>query len=159
MVFKVCNHLNQRFFKFNEISSSQSKKIFHSCCKINFSSSIDEVKSPNRSKTEDIKLSKPHFYDENDFMTAFTLIVSLSGFHNIPKALSNGILSKSRLTDWQLADKSSWGKDFKISLSFTTNLVKMESPFFQNFAYFFAYIYSFCLTWKRIWKIVYVKIF
>ena len=36
-------------------------------------------------------------------MTAFTLIVLLPGFRNIPKALSNGILSKSRLTDWQFA--------------------------------------------------------
>ena len=62
-------------------------------------------------------------------MTAFTLIVSLSGFHNIPKALSNGILSKSRLTDWQMADKSSWGKDFKTFLSFDTNLVKWNPPF------------------------------
>ena len=57
-------------------------------------------------------------------MTAFTLIVSFSWFHNIPKVPSNGILSKSRLTDWQFGDKSSWG----------------------NFVYFFAYIYSFCLT-------------
>ena len=48
---------------------------------------------------------------------AFTLIVSLFGFHNIPKALPNRILSKSRLTDWQFDDKSSWGKDFKISLN------------------------------------------
>ena len=40
-------------------------------------------------------------------MTAFTLIVWLSGFHNIPKAFSNGIFSKSRLTDWQFVDKSS----------------------------------------------------
>ena len=45
-------------------------------------------------------------------MTAFTLIASLFGFCYIPKALSNGILSKSRLTDWQFADKSSRGKDF-----------------------------------------------
>ena len=57
MVFKVCSHFNQGAFKFNEISSSQSKEIMHSCCKINFASSIDEVKSPNRSETEDIKLS------------------------------------------------------------------------------------------------------
>ena len=63
-------------------------------------------------------------------MTAFTLIVLLPGFRNIPKALSNGILSKSRLTDWQFAYKSSWGKDFKISLSFDTNLVKWNPPFF-----------------------------
>ena len=69
------------------------------CCKINFASSIDGVKSPNGSKTEDIKLSKPLFDDENDFMAAFILNVSLSEFHSIPKALSNGILSKSRLTD------------------------------------------------------------
>ena len=41
-------------------------------------------------------------------MIAFTLIVSLFGFCNIPKALSTGILSKSRLTDWQFADK--WDK-------------------------------------------------
>ena len=40
-------------------------------------------------------------------------------------------LSKSRLIDWQFADKSSWGKDFKISLSFDTNLVKWNPPFFK----------------------------
>ena len=62
-------------------------------------------------------------------MTAFTLIVSLSVFHNIPKALSNEILS--RLTDWQFADNSSWSKDFKISLSFDTNLVKWNPPFYK----------------------------
>ena len=88
MFFKVCSYFNQRLFKFGGISSSQSKEIFHSCCKINFASSIDGVKSPNGSKTEDIKLSKPLFDSGNGFMTAFTLIVSLSGFHNIPKALS-----------------------------------------------------------------------
>ena len=64
-------------------------------------------------------------------MTAFTLIVSLSGFQNIPKAPSNGILSMSRLKDWQFADKSSWGKDFKISLSFHMNLVKWNPLFFK----------------------------
>ena len=86
--FKVCSHFKQRFFKFSGISSSQSKEIFHSCCKINFVSTLDGVKSPNR-------------YD------CFYLIVLLSGFHNIPKALSNEILSKSRLTDWYFAEKSS----------------------------------------------------
>ena len=106
-VFKVCSHFNQQFFKFNGISSFKSKEIFHSCCKINFASSIDGVKSPIGSKTENIKLSKPLFDTENDFMTAFTLIVWLSGFHNIPKALSNGILPKHRLTDRQFAHKSS----------------------------------------------------
>ena len=50
-------------FKFNGISSSQSKEIFQSCCKISFSSSIDRVKGPNGSKTKDIKLSKPLFDD------------------------------------------------------------------------------------------------
>ena len=104
MFFKVYSHFNQRLFKFDVISSSQSKEIFHSCCKINFASRIDGVKSPNGSKTEDIKLSKPLFDGGNGFMTAFTLILSLSGFHNIPKVLPNGILSKSRLTDWQFAD-------------------------------------------------------
>ena len=108
MFFEVCSHFDQQLLKFNGISSSQSKEIFHSCCKINFASSIDGVKSPNRSKTEDIKLSKPLFNDGNEFMTSFTLIISLFGFHNIPKALSNEIPSKSRLTDWQFADKSSW---------------------------------------------------
>ena len=88
--FKVCSHFNQQFFKFNGISSSQSKEIFQSYCKI---------KNGNGSKAEDIKLSKPLFDGENDFMTAFTLMVSLSGFYNTPKALSNGILSKFRLTD------------------------------------------------------------
>ena len=63
-------------------------------------------------------------------MTGFTLIVLLSGFHNIPKALSNGILSKSRFTDRQFTDKSSWGIDFKISQSFDSNLVKWNSLFF-----------------------------
>ena len=63
-------------------------------------------------------------------MTGFTLIVLLSGFHNIPKALSNGILSKSRFTDWQFTDKSSWGIDFKISQSFDSNLVKWNPLFF-----------------------------
>ena len=101
MFFKICSHLNQRLFKFDGISSSQSKDIFHSCCKVNFASSINGVKSPNASNSEDIKLSKPYFEDGNDFVTAFTLILLLSGFHNIPKALSDGILSKSRLTDWQ----------------------------------------------------------
>ena len=62
-------------------------------------------------------------------MTVFTLIVSLSRFRNIPKALSSRILSKSRLTDWEFADKPSWGKDFKISLPFDTNLVKWNLPF------------------------------
>ena len=99
-------------------------EIFHSCCKISFASSIDGVKSPNGSKAEDIKLSKPLLESGNGSMTAFTLILSLSGFYNVHKALSNGILSKSRLTDWQFADKSSWSKDFKISLPFDTNLVK-----------------------------------
>ena len=131
MFFKVCSHFNQRLFKFNGISSSQSKEIFHSCCKINFTSSSDGVKSPNGLKAEDIKLTKPLFDGGNDFMIAFTLIVSLFGFHNIPKALSNGILSKSRLTDWQFADKSFWDKDFEISLSFDTNLVKWNPPFFK----------------------------
>ena len=64
-------------------------------------------------------------------MTAFTLTVSLSRFHNIPNALSNGILFKSRLTGWQFADKSSWGKGVKISLSFDTNLVKWNLPCFK----------------------------
>ena len=54
-------------------------KKFSSCCKINFASIIDRVKSPNGSKTEDIKLSKPLFDGENGFMTAFTLIVSFLG--------------------------------------------------------------------------------
>ena len=79
-------------------------------------------------------------------MTVFTLIVSLSGFHNVPKAHCNGIFSKSTLTDWQFADKSSWGKDFKISVSFDTNLIKWNPPLFQNFVYFFACIYRFWLT-------------
>ena len=113
MFFKVCSHFNQRFCKCDGISSSQSKGIFHSCCKINFASSIDGVKSPNGPKTEDIKLSKPLFDGGDGFMTAFTLILLLSGFRNISKALSNEILSKSRLTDWQFADKSSWAKDLK----------------------------------------------
>ena len=52
MFFKVCSHFNEKFFKFNEISSSQSKEIFHNCCKINFASSIDGVKSPNGSKNK-----------------------------------------------------------------------------------------------------------
>ena len=122
MFFKVYSHFNQQLFRFDMISSSNLKKfIYHSCCKINFVSSIDGVKSPNGPKTEDLKLSKPLFDVGNGFMTAFTLIVSLSGFRNIPKALSSKILSKSRLTDWQFADKSSWGKDFKISLSFDIN--------------------------------------
>ena len=61
MFFKVCSHFNQRLFNFGGISSSQSKEIFHSCCKISFSSSIDGVKIPNGSKTKGIKLSKPLF--------------------------------------------------------------------------------------------------
>ena len=126
MFFKACSHFKQRLFKFDGISSPQSKEIFHSCWKINFASNIDGVKSPDGSKTEDIKLSKPLFDGGNGFMTAFPLIVSF-----IPKALSNGILSKSRITDWQFADKSSWGKDFKISLSFDTYLVKWNPPFFK----------------------------
>ena len=130
MFFKVCSYFSQQLFKFGGISSSQSKEIFRSCCKISFTSSIDRVKSPNEPKRDDIKLSKRLFDSRNGFITA----------------LSNRILSKSRLTDWQFADKSSWGKDFKISLSFDTNLVKWNPPFFQNFGYFFAYIYSFCLT-------------
>ena len=85
---------------------------------------FDGVKSPNGSRTEDKKLSKPHFDDEYDFLTTFTLIASLSWFHNIPKVLSKGILSISRLTDWQFADRSSWDKYFKISLSFDSNLVQ-----------------------------------
>ena len=108
MIFKVCGHFSQRFFNFNGISSVQSKEIIRSCRKINFASGVDGTKSPNVSESKDMKLSKPHFNDENNF-TAFTLIVLLSGFHNIPKAFSNGILSKSRLTDWQFADKSFWG--------------------------------------------------
>ena len=131
MFFKVCSHSNQRWFKFDGISSSQSKKTFHSCCKINFASSIDRVKGPNRSKTEDIRLSKPLFDRGDGFMIAFTLIVLLSALHNIPKILSNGILSRSRLTDWQFADKSSWGQDFKISLSFDKNLDEWNPPFFK----------------------------
>ena len=122
--FKVCSHFNQWLFKFRGISSSQSKESFQSCCKISFASNIDGVKSPNGSETDNIKINKPLFDSGNGFVTAFTLTVSLSWFHNIPKALSNGILSKSRLTDWQFGGKSSWG----------------------NFEYFFAYIYSFCLT-------------
>ena len=66
-------------------------------------------------------------------MAAFTLTVSLSEFHNIPRALSNGIWSNSRLTDCQFANKLSWGKDFEVSLSFGTNLVKWNLPLFQNF--------------------------
>ena len=68
--FKFCSHFNQRLFKFDGISSSQSKEIFHSYCKINFASSIDGVKSPNRSKAEDIKLSKPLCVGVNGLMTA-----------------------------------------------------------------------------------------
>ena len=64
-------------------------------------------------------------------MTVFNLIVLLSGFHNIPKALSNGIFSKYTLTDWTFANKSSCGKDFKISVLFDTNLVKWNPPFFK----------------------------
>ena len=64
-------------------------------------------------------------------MTAFALTALLSGLHNIPKALSNGILSQSRLTFWQFADNSAWGKDFKTSLSFDTNLVKWNPPFLK----------------------------
>ena len=56
-------------------------------------------------------------------MTTFTSAVSLSVFHNVPKALPNGILFNSRLTDWQFANKSSWFEDFKIYMSFDTNLV------------------------------------
>ena len=37
----------------------------------NVASSIYVVKIPNESKTKDIKLSKPLFDDENDFMTVF----------------------------------------------------------------------------------------
>ena len=70
-------------------------------------------------------------------MTAFTLIVSLyrivSGFDNVSKALSNGILSKSRLADWQFPDKSSWGKDFKTSLSLETNLTNGINVFYFFF--------------------------
>ena len=95
--FKVCSHfINQQLFEFDGISSSQSKELFCSCCKISFASSTDRVKSPNGSKREDIKLSKPLFDNGNGFMNAFTLILLLSGFQNILKALSNGILSKSR---------------------------------------------------------------
>ena len=72
---------------------------------------------------EDIELSEPLFDNENEFMTTFTSAVSLSVFHNVPKALPNGILFNSRLTDWQFANKSSWFEDFKIYLSFDTNLV------------------------------------
>ena len=59
-----------------------------------------------RSKNKRYK-TKPLFDDENDFMTAITLTALLFGFHNIPKALSDGILSKSMLADWQFADRSS----------------------------------------------------
>ena len=78
-------------------------------------------------------------------MTAFTLIVSLSGFHNIPKALRNGILSKPRLTDWQFADESSWGKDFKIYLSFDTNLVKWNPLFFKFRTFLCIHLWLFFL--------------
>ena len=71
MFFKVCSHFNQRLLKFDGISSSQSKEIFHSCCEINFASSIDGVKSPNGSKTEDIKLSKPFFWKWKWFHDCF----------------------------------------------------------------------------------------
>ena len=101
---------------------------------------LDGVKSPNGSKTEDIKLSKPLFDDGNDFMTAFTLIVLLPRFHNIPKALSNGILFNFRLTDWQFADKSSWGIDFKNFLSFDTDLVKWNPPHFKTLDVFYIYL-------------------
>ena len=74
---------------------------------------------------------KQDFDSGNGFMTAFALIVLLSGLHNILKALSNRILSKSRLTDQQFADKSTWGKDFKISQSFDTNLVRWNPLFFK----------------------------
>ena len=84
--------------------------------------SLTELKFSTDQKTENIKLSQPLSEDGNDSMTA--LIASLSGFRNIPKPVSNGILSKSRLTNWKFVNKSSWRKDFKISLWFDINLVK-----------------------------------
>ena len=129
--FKVCIYFNHQFFKFSWISSSQSEEIFHVVVTLILVLALTELKSPNGLKTEDIKLSKPLFDGENDFIAAFTLIVLLSEFYSIPKALSNGILSKSRLTDWQFADKPSWGKYFKIFLSFDTNFVKWNPTFFK----------------------------
>ena len=57
----LCSHFNQRIFKFNRISSSRSQETFRNCCKINFASRLDGVKSPNGSKTKDIKLTKAFF--------------------------------------------------------------------------------------------------
>ena len=91
MFFKVCSYFKQQVFKFGRISSSRSKEIFHLCCKIRFASSIVGVRSANVSKTEDIKQSRPLFESGNVFMIAFTLIVSLFGFHKLSEALSNGI--------------------------------------------------------------------
>ena len=53
-------------------------------------------------------------------MTTFTSAVSLSVFHNIPKALPNGILFNSRLTDLQFANHLG----FKIS-KFICHLIQI----------------------------------
>ena len=49
--------------------------------------SLTGLKFPTDQKQK-IELSKPLFDDENNVKTAFTLTALLSGFHNIPKALS-----------------------------------------------------------------------
>lgn len=59
--------------------------------------------------------------------------MSIWGSHKAPSALSSTILSRSKLMTEQLAVISDWGKVFKISQSFGTNLVSWKTPYFKMF--------------------------
>ena len=102
----------QRVRMFSDISSSQSILRFQSSCINNFDSRMAGEIIPKGSNMLLVKLSIPCFVFGTSLYNTFTFRTSSFWSQRITKALSSGILSKSRSTSF--GDKILFGSDFKI---------------------------------------------
>ena len=108
----LCFQMFQRVRISSHISSSQSILRFQSSCINNFDSRMAGEIIPKGSNMLLVKLSIPCFVFGTSLYNTFTFRTSSFWSQRITKALSSGILSKSRSTSF--GDKMLFGSDFKI---------------------------------------------
>ena len=107
-----CFQMFQRVRMSSGISSSQSILRFQSSCISNFGLRMAGEIIPKGSTMLLVKRSIPRFVFDTSLYNTFTFRTSSFGSQRILKALSSGILSRSRSTSF--GDEMLFGSDFKI---------------------------------------------
>ena len=131
MYGRLSSHFCQLFVRTEGKKSSESIFLFQTCWMIHFDSIKAGTISPNRSKIELIRDRISRLVAKTDLSVYFIWNVSVSGFHNIPKARSIVTSFTERLIYVNFREMLFVGKAWSIERLFEINLVSRKR-FFCN---------------------------